>query len=277
MDRNINIEEIWQEYFKSHSEKLFKELVTYYYPTAIEYTRKATCIFKDILNQQDVEADAGYELMKAIKIFNPQQDPNFTRYLRKRIKWLVLAKLREADHLSPFERMLIKKYNQIKSCGFPYKPKDVTDDEICEKLGITLEKLDQIRIKNQFPGFSMNSMKPEQVDNILSEIAINTHIPTPPDIAERKDMVKKILSMLPERYRMIFIMRYLHGLSLSEIATALGMGVKGIESILRRYKKKLHEYFVKDKSKPITESEMKIFFDPKSKIIEKLLKKVKKD
>jgi len=272
----LNLNETWQNYLEKKDKNAKKLLIEYYFPYAIDKAKKAYFVFRDLIDHDELMSNAGYEVIKAIEKFDPDKSPKFLPYLYKRINWIIIAMTREADHLSQFERMLINKYSKMKNAFFGKINEVVDDNAICEKLGITPEKLNEIKHKDKFPNISINSMEQGKLDNFLANMAISIYIPTPNEIVERKEMVKTILDMLTDRYRQVFILRYLNGLSMAEISSLLGMTIEGIESVLRRQKKRLHDFFVKDDSKPVTEHEIKQLTESKEKRVQRLLKKKSK-
>ena len=64
-----------------------------------------------------------------------------------------------------------------------------------------------------------------------------TPTPSPAEAAEqreRDEAVRAALAKLPDRQRMVVVLRYYEGLSGSEIAAAMGTSVKAIERLLAR-------------------------------------------
>jgi len=274
----MKIKNIWDNYHKKKNRKDEKVLVEYYYPYTVKYIQKSSKIFEDILHYDEILSEAGYELLKVIKEWDPEKSPKFLPFLYKRIKWKIIYLLRQKDKLSWYERRLIKKYESIKQSFFgPSNPKPPSDEQICEKLGITVEQLDNIKFKDQFPDISLNSMKPIQVDNLMASMAISMHIPTPAKLVERRDLIEKILGMLSDRYRQVFIMRYFNECSMAEIAEVMGMTTSGVLSVLKRQRQKIRNVLVpqEELGEMLNEYELNKLFAPKEKQIKRLLKKAK--
>ena len=67
-------------------------------------------------------------------------------------------------------------------------------------------------------------------------------------IAERHEvmaLVNKFLGRLPERKRMVFVLRYWHCCSAAEISQTVGMSEANVYNVLKRVRKKLLEYLEK--------------------------------
>lgn len=274
----MKIKNIWDSYHTKKNRKDEKTLVEYYYPYAVKHIQKSSKIFEDILHYDEILSEAGYELLKVIKEWKPEKSPNFLPFLYRRIKWKIIYLLRQRDKLSWYERRLIKKYESIKQSFFgPSKAEKPSDEQICEKLGITVQQLENIKFKDQFPDISLNSLKAVQVDNLMASMAISMQIPTPAKLAERRDLINKILGMLTDRYRQVFIMRYFNECSMPEIAEVMGMTSSGVLSVLKRQRQKIRNALIpqEELGEMLNEYELNKLFAPKKQQVKRLLKKAK--
>ncbi|MEO8287256.1 MAG: sigma-70 family RNA polymerase sigma factor [Chloroflexota bacterium] len=83
----------------------------------------------------------------------------------------------------------------------------------------------------------------------LDDVAlyIESNEPQPDEIAlqgEQRDIVKKLLNTLPEKYRSVTVLRYYNDLSYDEIARMTGLTESAVKTQLHRARRMLAEQFV---------------------------------
>ena len=81
----------------------------------------------------------------------------------------------------------------------------------------------------------------DELNDIASDYSVEK-------IAEQHEVmasVNKFLARLPERKRMVFVLRYWHCCSVAEISQAVGMSEANVYNVLKRVRKKLLEYLEK--------------------------------
>lgn len=88
-----------------------------------------------------------------------------------------------------------------------------------------------------------------EIDAVLDEIGeLVSNADSVEDAAERHELMSAVndfLGTLPENKRMVFVLRYWHCESISEIAMCLGMSQSNVSNVLRRERKKLMDYLNK--------------------------------
>lgn len=88
-----------------------------------------------------------------------------------------------------------------------------------------------------------------EIDAVLDELGeLISNSDSVEEAAERHELmaaVNDFLGTLPENKRMVFILRYWHCESISEISMCLGMSQSNVSNVLRRERKKLTEYLNK--------------------------------
>jgi len=244
----MTVDQVWQKWYQNRDPRDKQWLVDYYYKVAVRYIMQAAAIFKDILTDVDqLISNAGYEVLIAVGQYDPTKKKKFTSYLFKRMQWAVWNMMRDKDNLSEYERRLVKQYRRAKAGWKSTTQTEPTDEEICAKLGVPVQQMQQIRAKDLLKDVPLNALPDYKIDDIMAQVAVKCHIPTPSEIIERRDMVQKILSYLDERNRQIFILRFLYGLTTKEISKIIGtISAGGIESMLKRQRVKIRAFFVKD-------------------------------
>ncbi len=72
--------------------------------------------------------------------------------------------------------------------------------------------------------------------------------PEPDEIAlqgEQRDLVKRLLDTLPEKYRSVTVLRYFNDMSYDEIAQATGLTESAVKTQLHRARKMLAEGYTR--------------------------------
>lgn len=88
-----------------------------------------------------------------------------------------------------------------------------------------------------------------ELDAVLDEIGeLVSHSDPVEEAAERHELmaaVNDFLGTLPENKQMVFVLRYWHCESISEIAACVGMSQSNVSNVLKRGRKKLMDYLNK--------------------------------
>jgi RNA polymerase sigma-70 factor (ECF subfamily) len=115
--------------------------------------------------------------------------------------------------------------------------------------------LDILRKKNRRKTVSLESLVEDEGDRIQSLFS------TPPQAAsvlENRELIGKILSTLPEDYRIILTLREADGLEYQEIAETLDISLDAVKGRLARARRHLQEnmrHFLKEKDVYTSEGE----------------------
>lgn len=245
----MKLKEIWQHYIETRDPDSRKQLIEHYSSNLEKHINKVAEIFRHRFTKDEVMSDVYRELILAIDNFDHTRKISFARYLSKRVDWLIMTIMRRVTPLSKYEHTLLKQFEAARFTFIPGNSKKIpTDEEICVKLGITLDKLEKIKQKQIL--YTKINCDDEQLENLMAKIAITHQVKTPDTIIEQRDLVQNILEKLSDRDKQIFVLRYFKQLTHKEIGKILNLSTRGIDSILRRQKQRLRDFFKNDTIMP---------------------------
>lgn len=182
-------------------------------------------------------------LIQSYRRFKPEKGVSFYTYALKRIKGAMLDYLRKIDWLPKETRSLVKKYEDL-----VYESKEdeyLDDDFIAKKLHIDLGDLNKIKfsiskrqILNLDDYFSSDEEEPWSEEN---EEENDPEVVAYKEIFKEK--LKKSISMLTDREKLILSLYYDEGLTFKEIGKVLEITESRVSqlhsSIIIKLKKKV--------------------------------------
>lgn len=177
-------------------------------------------------------------LIDAVDRFDPSRKAKFSTYAHIRVKGYIIDCLRKS---SPYSRGTLdrsKKVNNLKE-----ENKDITEEEIIEKLGLTHKKYMRFLEKNHVKRVSFEddeSVPEDDNKKKLTEILLKESIES--EVTDRM-LVEYILRGMPQKYRYVVSAYYLDGLTMNEIASTMEVTESRVSQlityILKRTKKDL--------------------------------------
>lgn len=221
-----NEKEYWVEYKKTNSPLIREALVVKYSPL-VKYVANKMHVkigTHKSINFDDLVSSGGFGLLDAIEKYNPNLNTKFNTYAMTRISGSILDELRKQDSLPRSVRQEAKEIERTREILESHYTRNVTSQEICEKLGIPMSKYNDIMKKvTESSPTSLNDIR--YVDTEATGISIADTLKasektSPGYIVEREHVKKKIVEAiknLPEKEQQVLILYYYDDLTLKEI------------------------------------------------------------
>jgi len=194
-------------------------------PMVARIAQRMAGYLKPPLSLEDLVSAGTVGLIKAARNYDPSQQAEFRTYAFIRIKGAILDELRHfsllPQNISKQARkaLLISRQIAEQTGACP------TDDELAEKLGITVDKLyetfESIRAQ-----YSVSINQDHNTAFALSDILPSVNTPAPDKQLERKELIEmltKAIKQLPARQREIILLYYQQHLTMKQIAQVLNI------------------------------------------------------
>jgi RNA polymerase sigma factor for flagellar operon FliA len=172
----------------------------------------------------NVEVDdligAGTEgLLRAVRTYDPTQNPDFEPYAKARIRGAILDELRASDDLTRYGRDRLKEISKaIKALQNVYG-RDPTETEVADRLQIPLEEYQ--RMSADFARRPLlrllEPIEPDNVESATPDPSVNLD-----RVALRERLVAAI-GRLPEKYQKALALYYQEECTQYEIGQILGV------------------------------------------------------
>jgi len=196
------------------------DLIVQFLPMVHKIVQRVVTYIKPPLSYEDLVSAGTVGLIKAARDFNPSLQAEFKTYAYIRIRGSVLDELRNFSLLSPNAEKQIKEASQASLEMTNQNGKMPTDEELADKLQITVDKLYQTFENARTKNFiSIDTMSENSTSLGATLIASDT--PSPVDQLEQSELVEKLteaIQQLNERQRQIIILYYQKELTMKQIA-----------------------------------------------------------
>jgi len=212
-------------------------LVKKYLPL-IEYVIQRFMISLPKTVQKDEVRSFAYEgLLDAIDKFDIDRDLKFETYATWRVKGAIIDGLRQSDWLPRSVREKVKKIEKAYAVLEQQKAHSVTDEEVCEYLGITKSELNKTVSEAALSVMvsideTTHDDENEQVGRYNLIRNVNAESPEN-HLYEQimKESLVKAIDRLPEKEKLIVTLCYFEELKLTEIADVLNLSISRISQL----------------------------------------------
>jgi RNA polymerase sigma factor for flagellar operon FliA len=170
-------------------------------------------------------------LIRAIERYDPDRDVKFETYAIARIKGAIIDELRADDWVPRSVRYKAREIERAYVALESELRRNPTDEEVAEKLGITLDeylnllgKLSLISLVALDELWTVSGDRPDKIS--LADTVEDVKVKDPSktfEIEEMKDMIADAINHLPERERIVVSLYYFEGLTMREIGEVLSV------------------------------------------------------
>ncbi|MEN6385874.1 MAG: FliA/WhiG family RNA polymerase sigma factor [Phycisphaerales bacterium] len=196
------------------------DLIVQFLPMVHKIVQRVVTYIKPPLSYEDLVAAGSVGLIKAARDFNPSLQAEFKTYAYIRIKGSVLDELRNFSLLSPTADKEVKEVSQTTLEMTNQNGKVPSDQELADKLQISVDKLYQTFENARTKNFvSIDTITENSTTLGASLIASDT--PSPSQQLEQSELIEKLteaIQQLSERQRQIIILYYQKELTMKQIA-----------------------------------------------------------
>ncbi len=192
-------------------------------PMVHKIAHQVITYLKPPLSFEDLVSAGTVGLVKAARDFDPSHQTEFTTYAYIRIKGAILDELRGWSFVPVNLNKQIRKAQQLSQKIIEQTGATPTNEELAEKLGITIDELYEIfenARAQHFVSIDSSSEDTPALGNFLAAAKATT-----PDQqieqAELVDSLAKAIQQLPKRQKQIILFYYQQHLTMKQIADVL--------------------------------------------------------
>lgn len=208
------------------------------YQSLVEYVIQRLMIGMPKSVDKDEIRSLAYEgLVDAIDKFAIEKETKFETYAMWRIKGAVMDGLRKRDWLPRSVRQKVKKLEEAYAVLEQKNNRSVTDEEVCQYLGITKAELNRT-VSESFlvSTVSLDEITHDEDDEQVSRF--NT-IPNHQAVSPEKYLTEKLLKetltnaieRLPDKEKLVVSLLYFEELKLREIAEVLDVSISRVSQL----------------------------------------------
>lgn len=219
------LESLWKEYFKDHSNKKVRDklIVQYIYLTRYVVNRVKVAL-PPTFSVEDISSYGVEGLIDAVEKYTPDKGARFETYALMRIRGNIIDKIRSQDFIPRSARKKIKDVKQAQEQLRQKLGRNATTLEVADFLNMEPGKVDRILSEDTTVGslYDKKGSSDESVA-IIDTIKDENRL-TPAEAMEEKDVKSELenaLKRLPERERMIMVLYYHENMTLKEIGEAI--------------------------------------------------------
>lgn len=212
-----DIEKLWLMYRETRSSDIREEIVHIYLDLVNIVAGRLAISLPSYIEKDELISCGFFGLLDAIERYEPARGNKFETYASLRIRGSIIDSLRSKDWLPTSLRQKIKKYEKTVAELENFLGRSAKDEEIAEKLEISLEELTELLSK-----INVSTVIPLE-EYMKTEVANSSQINPFENIEfeESKEALAKAISLLPEKEKMVITLYYYEELTLKEISLIL--------------------------------------------------------
>lgn len=224
---DVDVQSLWVEYRANRSIEVRNLLAEYYLPLVRIVTGRLAISLPQHVDRDDLLSSGFFGLLDAIDRYDMDRKNKFETYAGVRVRGAILDYLRSKDWLPVALRQKIRRYEQAVSEVEGTSGRAATNEEIAEKMGVSLEELANIEKKA-----SAATIIP--LDDYLRTDTIVETQDGPSERLEKEELKETLASAierLPEKERRVVELYYYEGLTLKEISILMSLSEARISQL----------------------------------------------
>ncbi len=246
--QKLTIEEIWEQFHKSHDE-YSRNLLMEHYRNIVKYSAdRLHSKLPDKVELDDLVSAGIFGLMDAIDAFDPERGVKFETYCSPRIRGSILDELRSMDWVPRLVRARAHQLSKATHSLEIHLGRKPTEKEIAEELD--LDPDDFNRLQRDANAVSLVSLDTKygdgegekdirEIDIIKDERSKNPVIE-----AQKRDLKSLLTKGLTRAERLIIVLYYYEEMTMKEIGATLDLSESRVSqmhsSIIARLKAQMN-------------------------------------
>lgn len=219
-----NTDNLWQAYAENKSPADKENLIVHYAPIVKHIAGRLVIHVGHHIEIDDLIGYGVFGLIDAIEKFDYTKGVKFETYATIRIRGTIMDYIRKMDWIPRTKRDKSKQMEQVFSKLEEELERAPSDEEIAEKLGMSVEETRELIKKSTL--LSLVSLDDFMEQNYESSFASLTANPADApeeqfERQERKDMLVAAIKQLEEKERQIVSLYYFEDLTVREISSIM--------------------------------------------------------
>lgn len=235
MDNSAEIRACWEQYKQTTDpavrEKLREKLILHYAPLVKFVAGRVGAGLPNNIDQADLVSYGIFGLIDAIDKYDLSRNTKFETYAIARIKGAIIDELRATDWVPRSVRKKAREIEQAMAELEQQLKRPPTDEELAEKLKISVKELEQLYSEISFVSVvaldELLHLTSERGESpTVGEVLADDKVKEPDsqyEIEELKTVLAQAINKLSEREKIVVTLYYYEGLTLAEIGQVLGV------------------------------------------------------
>ena len=246
--QELTIEEIWEQFHKSHDE-FSRNLLMEHYRNIVKYSAdRLHSKLPDKVELDDLVSAGIFGLMDAIDAFDPDRGVKFETYCSPRIRGSILDELRSMDWVPRLVRARAHQLSKATNSLEIHLGRKPTEKEIAKELDMDTEEFNRLqRDANAVSLVSLDTKYGDgegekdirEIDIIKDERSKNPVIE-----AQKRDLKSLLTKGLTRAERLIIVLYYYEEMTMKEIGATLDLSESRVSqmhsSIIARLKAQMN-------------------------------------
>jgi len=211
------------------------ELITEYLPYVKSIANRMAVHLPPSVEADDLINAGVIGLMDAIERYDSTRENKFITYALFRIRGAILSELRSRDFLSRSNRSKIRELEKAYQDLNLKLGREAEDDEVAEKLGISLDEFYEIRKMStmSFVSFEeIGSFSNDEKDDLMHLLVDGDTDPLSlTGLKEIKNSIARAIEQLREKEKMVLSLYYWDELTMKEIGKVLDITESRVSQI----------------------------------------------
>ncbi len=241
---------LWEDYNRTKDVKLREQIIVEYVSLVKLVAGRLNMYLGYTVEYDDLVSYGIFGLIDAIDKFDFDKNIKFETYASLRIRGSILDQIRKLDWIPRSVRQKQKQLDAAITALEKEKGVGVTDQDIADKLGITIEEYRNWEsLSNVSNIASLDEFIEQGTDGGVKEFRNTTYLEPEEciDNNEVKQMIMDALELLTEKEKKVVLLYYYEDLTLKEVAKILEVSESRISQLhskaLEKMKKHLGKYF----------------------------------
>lgn len=241
--KDIDIDQVWQEFFETGSEQC-RNLLMEKYLYLVKYSAdRIRAKLPDKIDVDDLIQAGIFGLMDAIDAFDPDRGVKFETYCSPRVRGSILDELRSMDWVPRLVRSRAHQLEQAVQTLRAELGRMPSEEELSEELGLDDQEFHRLqRDANAIGLISLNNKFGDSDDDGMSEVDVieDRKSKDPLERSHRDDLKALFSKGLTRAERLIVLLYYYEEMTMKEIGLTLDLSESRVSqmhsAILERLK-----------------------------------------
>jgi RNA polymerase sigma factor for flagellar operon FliA len=224
---------VWQRYAETKDPALRNKLIVTYAPLVKLVAGRLAVSIGGHVEFDDLVSYGIFGLIDAIDRFNPGKNIKFETYASIRIRGSIIDNIRKLDWVPRSLRTRSKQLEQVYSELSGALGREPTEDEMSEKLNISIEETRDLLSKSSVVSLiSLDDYLEQNNNDSTSALTDESDNPEKNiEIVEARRMLANAIDTLPDREKKVITLYYFEELTLKEISAVLGVSESRVSQI----------------------------------------------
>ncbi len=247
-DQQLDIDQIWEQFHKTHSDHSRNALMKHYLHLVRYAAERLYSKLPDKVELDDLISAGIFGLMDAIDAFDPARGVKFETYCSPRIRGSILDELRSMDWVPRLVRARAHQLTKATQSLETHLGRKPTKKEIAEELDMDMEEFN--RLQRDANAVSLVSLSTKYSDGDgekdIREIDVikDQKSQDPLTEAQKRDLKSLLTKGLTRAERLIIILYYYEEMTMKEIGLTLDLSESRVSqmhsSIVQRLKAQMN-------------------------------------